>query len=115
MKLPPCDICHKAVTIDTAGAWVNYGDISRREAAVEQWDRAHPELSTEFPDGYPDALPWVWGHLSCGERDANDYWFEAAEMETPTDALSQTLHMIEKNWIEQTDWGTLVRRLHDVH
>ena len=83
MKLPSCDICHRAVTVREGGCWVSMGDVEEYEKERLTWGEKDPgELGfkmTEFPD-FLKFVPWRWGHLSCSDSKDEDYSIPAGRM-----------------------------------
>ncbi len=113
-KWPDCAKCGKPVSMAGGGLGINRSRSSRRQIGIDRWsEEQRDEDGVELlsPDG-PEPEPWVIGHSAC-YPDA-DYWIDAGRFDTLGKALSWTLHLSEKVWLNWMAWETAVRRIHRV-
>lgn len=86
---------------------------------VEAWWREHRQNN---PQGKPvdiDALlsgpepvRWLAHHADCdSDPDYSGYWFDIHRARTHAQLLNWTAHLMEKSWLEYTNWSDLIRRL----
>lgn len=109
MKLPDCDACGLAVTLEEGSMWVWVGacvDYKEAIAAVD-WDKP-----MKGPPDLPVRPEWMWGHKTCGSNQHQEYWIDAEGIDTVEKALAWTLHFTEKTWVVWGAWERLLRRLY---
>lgn len=56
--------------------------------------------------------PWVAEHYDCCEGCGAYYEFDVARIRTLTQVIDWTAHLMQKNWLEETDWPRLLRKVH---
>ena len=114
MDWPVCDICGEEVTTSNGFIDIDKHEVENSESARHAWDQEHSGRLQSFAESIsaPEPAKWQWGHLNCitGEM----YQITADRFDTLGKALDWTLHLMEKGWLEETDWGAFVRRVHDV-
>lgn len=60
----------------------------------------------------PDRAPWLAWHVDCDpEPDAGSYWIGVERIRTWPQVLSWTAHLMEKDWLEDTDWSDLLHSI----
>jgi hypothetical protein len=110
-----CEGCGKS--IEKGYIAVNTKDEVEAGKARRQWDKDHTnEHGWVICNGndlltYPHAAHW---HISCNDCDlANDicYYIEISRINTETKVINWTAHLMEKNWIGDTDWRNLLSNL----
>lgn len=113
MNWPVCDKCGKDVRTEDGVIDIDTQEINDIGPAWEVWNQAHPGPVplNEFLNA-PGSVKWQWGHLACVTGDM--YQIPADRFDSLGKALDWTLHMTEKPWLPNTDWNSLVRRLHDI-
>jgi hypothetical protein len=61
---------------------------------------------------YPAAVPWRIHHRRCDPSPGIDgYWFHANRCGTERHLLAWTAHLLEKDWLKDTDWSVFLYRL----
>ena len=116
MKLPRCEACGKPVTKATACLWYSLGEGRQRREAIDANLGEHTDEHGFIPGDAllrsPDAAPWHWTHLKCGQALA--YEIEATRLDTLGKVIEWTFHLGEKSWFELETWADAIRRLHDI-
>lgn len=119
MNEPKCEICEKPAKIPESVLSVKYVDMSIYAEAMAVWRENHFGKKREGIDvvvlsdlnDLPSQAHWRWGHKSCIPDDG-DYWFDAVRFDTAEKMLSWTAHLMEKNWLSDTDWDQTIRRFY---
>lgn len=112
--LPPwkCAECGQTVRSDDGYLCVDQNAALRehwaaqaRKASRDSWERI--DLSN-----LPDVIHWQVLHRACDPNvDRSDYWIAVERCATAWQLLDWTAHLMEKNWVHQTDWSALIRRI----
>ena len=110
-----CEACRKPVADGTGYIHVNMHDVGQAEHAVRAWAEKHGDKIghplAEYLE-WPDAVRWQAHHATCDPRpDAADYWFGVERARTHAHLLNWTAHLMEKTWLEHTDWSELIDRM----
>lgn len=116
-----CETCHKPVDNGTGYLHVDLKETGIRERAYAEWERRHTDEDgnttiqgsawTELFD-LPERAPWQAHHAACDpDPEAGDYWFSIERARTHADLLRWTAHLMEKTWLEATDWQELIDRM----
>lgn len=106
LRLPPCEQCGQALASD-GRAVVDLGDVGRRSAQFRSW----------VNDGKQGTAPArILFRLLCGDcaadRDrASTFSILVDRLTTDRRVLRQTLDLMEKPWVRQTDWAATVIRI----
>lgn len=111
-----CDICHQPVQGITGYLHVSVTDADARSRAVDAWEDAHPGVCT-MADAltHPQLVHWHVHHAECDpEPESDDYWIPVSRISTYAQVLGWTAHLMEKNWLNNTDWPALLRTLDEV-
>ena len=118
-KWPDCQVCGKQVYTKDGFLVVYEEEIIRFEDEQQKWDKEHPEdvdggytISSADLMSMPDPAEWHWGHDRC--LDNGSYEIPYSRFNTTTKALSWTLHLMEKNWFNSTNWRRAVRAHHKI-
>lgn len=120
MKLPPCDLCGKPVTLGHGCLWISEAAAVEKQQALQSNIQEHTEkdeagfgwVSAAGFTNAPDPEPWRWTHVNCGPQ--NVYWIAAPRINTVAKALEWTFHLADKAWFEIGPWEDAIRRLHNV-
>ena len=115
MPLPSCDKCGMTVTPQEGVIAISKVEMEVAEAEGRAWELAHQGKAISLDEMLtgPEPAKWQWGHQACIPDDGG-YSIDAARFDSLGKTLDWTLHMMEKRWLQYTDWATLVRRVHDV-
>jgi len=110
-----CDACRKPVTDKTGYIHANYYAFGQVEAAHREFDEAHRgEFAVNLGEfmKLPDPARWMVHHQTCDpDIDGNDYVIDVERARTHAKLLDWTAHLMEKVWLEYTDWDDLIRRM----
>ena len=93
-------------------AWAQYGD----ELAARRREQGGRPLLYESLADMPDLSPahWYATHRACDPiPESSDYFIEVERIGTYSEMLHWTGHLMEKNWLESTDWHMLCMRVGD--
>ena len=114
MDWPVCDKCGMAVTTQEGVIAIRNAHIAEAIAEWRAWEATHGEVvSLDELLTAPQSVKWLWGHDTC-ILDDDSYTIDPTRFDSLGKALDQTLHMMEKTWLQHTDWINFVRRVHDV-
>jgi hypothetical protein len=110
-----CQACQQPIADGAGTLSIDYGDIGR----VQEWQRAHynPELGghvytgADLLDG-PEAH-WKVLHHACDPNPdgAGQYHFDVSTIRTLEQTLNWTAHLLDKDWLPDTDWAELIYAL----
>ena len=116
---PPCELCHKPVTIKTGVLIVASGDLEKYEEELAEFDKKHPYdadgsrlLKLGEGEGPPARVRWMWGHSKCLPSEMYD--IGAQRIDSVDKALAWTLHLMEKTWFVHTNWEASIRQLFEL-
>lgn len=109
-----CDDCHKPIVGNTGYFRVSHEDIARHDDAARAWEAkyAHKAAVTlEELCEHPRPARWTFHHDGC-RPDGNGHAYSAdiARVGTFRAALQWTAHLMEKNWLDSTDWRAVIER-----
>lgn len=107
-----CCVCREIVDSGDGHITVSRIDINR----VREWMRSR---ETAFPiafdrPAYPELPPgparWKIYHLKCDPNPdtRSEYWMDISAIETASDLLNTTAHLLEKRWLQYTDWHRVI-------
>jgi len=116
---PTCQVCGKPVSTEQGILTVYENELHEYEGQHLEWEKKHPLdengarlLSGKDMAELPDMVEWHWGHAHCFST--SGYEIEYSRFDTIPKALSWTLHLMEKRWLEFTTWESAVRAHHAV-
>lgn len=107
-----CERCPKPVTHGDGGVWATFADINRYPQLVQEWKQAHQGEVLSLGDlmAHPRGIHWWITHWRCRTPDEVDaYWFELPR--THAAWLEWAAHLIEKNWVADSDLSGLLREI----
>lgn len=115
-----CAICEEP--IEDGSGYVEMPNTERRRFFHQQqeFDAKYPPNPSTLTFGrvwtggqlfeMPEPAQWWALHRTCDENpEDSGYWFDIARTRTVSQLLDWTLHLMEKNWIDETDWTHFVR------
>ncbi|MGA2463713.1 MAG: hypothetical protein ABSH06_05095 [Thermodesulfobacteriota bacterium] len=113
MELPKCDVCTREVKIEEAVLSISFREIREVQEKREEFKKNHPSpfLDVREVMAFPGRVPWVWHHYGCNVN-GSSYEIEADRFDSVTKALRWTLHLMQKNWFEFTDWRNVIERFY---
>ena len=116
-----CDFCQEEILED---GWISVysKDIREYQARKKAWDKrisakyapdyTRPSVMplTEYDD-LPNLAHWHVGHLKCYPQPepTSQYDIETSRAKTAWALLDWTSHLMEKNWLKNTDWQFFIR------
>ncbi|WP_284762820.1 hypothetical protein [Arthrobacter sp. efr-133-R2A-63] len=106
-----CHYCKKSIRDGAGYVDVPGADVYRLEKAEQTWREDHPYGGTlKELLGLPNPAAWVATHTKCDPHpEKGSYRFDVAEARTTEDILDWTLHLMDKTWMEFTDWTDFIR------
>lgn len=106
--------------IENESGYIELPNSERRRYKIEQaeWEATHPRHNEPFAVysggdllSMPDDCKWHAIHRACDpDPDGGGYWFDIERARTQLQVLDWTLHLMEKSWIDETNWTEFVRR-----
>ncbi len=113
-----CDGCDEPVIGELGYICVDLELVNERARKVNQWNRQNPggpdgpPITTTALRSYPERVQWRIYHDACDpDPDANSYLFDVYRCCTARDLLGWTAHLLEKEWLEHTDWRIFIDRV----
>jgi hypothetical protein len=113
-----CQSCGEPIDAGEGFLCLPYAERRRYQGELGAWKERHPR-GTDGPDGWIDlsallAMPehakWGAWHLRCDPEPDESFYFIAVErIRSPWDVLHWTGHLLGKQWIDETDWITVLR------
>lgn len=102
-----CDVCTYPIEDSRGAVWLSWEDLNRSLP-----DRRQPRVRTAIDVmSAPDGPRWRITHDSCVHPTdlEGGYWIAVEELRTDRDLLSWTAHLMEKNWLYETNWDQVLR------
>lgn len=115
-----CDVCGLDITAEQDGhVYTRSDDEARFRRETDEHAEKHPETMGRFSVysgtalmDLPDPIHWHVAHLECDpEPDRTDYWIGVGDLGTFRQVTRWTAHLLEKSWLDDTDWRELIGRL----
>lgn len=115
-----CDACHRPIANGKGAVFVRYSERKayrdgqvelKRKGKVVGPKRGRHLVLTSLADlmEAADPAPWWAMHHKCDPTPGDcAYWFDVARIRTVLDVLRWTHHLLEKNWLGETDWRDLI-------
>ncbi|MHA3834867.1 hypothetical protein ACXR8F_04000 [Terrabacter sp. AAH1] len=92
------------------------GDVLTREAEWHEFRKERTDEQGFFSMNMadfglmPEKVRWQAHHDACDRtREANDYSIPVEDIRTPRKLLGMTAHLMEKTWLEHTNWQDVIR------
>ena len=110
-------MCHHCSKIASEGwVWLRGAEMNKAyeamQASTELNERTGGVYSLSELMKLPDGGKWSVTCSDCYEEDMermNDYDISIDRISNVQDVLDWTLHLMNKNWLEYTNWGDFVR------
>lgn len=113
-----CDACQEPVIRELGYICVDLDAVKERERKAAQWNSQNrggpdgPPIAPVTLRSYPCRVPWRIYHRDCDpDPDGDCYWFHVYRCCTERDVLGWTAHLLEKTWLEHTDWNKFLYRV----
>jgi len=111
-----CDACREPV--ENGGGWVTIsyaeiGEHQRQDKIIDAAALARGGGSWKIYNlaDIQDSVRWHVYHRECDpEPDGPDYWIEVSRIRTLPQLVHWTAHLLEKNWISDTNWNSILYR-----
>lgn len=109
-----CNHCGAEIKDNEGSLRVDNRQASDRATAVSTWEETHEDPETgsinmtaaRVLDTMPARISWDVTHYSCDGDGV--YEIDVARLRGPWDLLSTTAHLLEKTWLQHTNWDTLL-------
>ena len=108
-----CGDCGQPVIGDTGYLYVTYADIHKaQDAAARRKETVKAGSPINIAEFLLDSGPALW-HVTHDQHRASDdtYYIDAARFDSWPKVAHWTAHLMEKNWLQFTDWDYLLREL----
>lgn len=106
-----CHTCGDQVADDDGHVTINYRDIRRHAQQAREWEADAGQVVT-MRDllTYPDQVHWRVYHRDCDpDLESSDYSIDIERIRTPGQVIDWTAHLLEKEWLQTTDWDAVLR------
>ena len=110
MEFPKCDICGGDVSRENGVLSISFREVREVQQAHQEFDKKHSGCVLHVSDfmTLPERVHWKWAHSKCNSQ--SSYQIEASRFDMVEKALHWTVHLIDKNWFEFTDWREVIHR-----
>lgn len=109
-----CEACGQPVADGTGYIHVNNIEVTAAQRAWADYDQRDTNQGEDWDavlQLLDDEPRWRVHHASCDPApEANDYWIDVARARTHAHLLQRTAHLLEKSWLEVTDWRAFIAR-----
>jgi hypothetical protein len=111
MQVPNCDECGKNVKLKDGILSIPFQKVREVQDQRGRWEKTHPGPVLTVGDvvTFPPRVSWGWHHASCNAN-GSSYEIEGTRFDTIEKAMNWTLHLMEKNWFEFTDWRSVIEK-----
>ena len=110
-----CETCGQPITGSQGSIYIRIGDVGAHREAERQWREIHPvgtALDIAALALMPEDIRWRTGHDACRtDNDQDCYDIDAARISTWPRVAWWTAHLLEKNWLQDSDWDDVLREL----
>lgn len=113
-----CRECKGLVTKSNGYIHVSLTEAERHR---EAWDQYRSERVGDFGlvwtklddlEKLPEPAPWLVHHKNCDPNPGEYcYWFYVNRADTHEKLLSWTAHLLDKSWLQDTDWADFLYSL----
>jgi hypothetical protein len=108
-----CQVCGFAIAHGEGYLIVRHQRLNQVAVDTHAWEEAHPDGSTmEDLASYPEDAKWEILHEACDPDPEDDGYCITVERVRSTEHLLRwTIHLMEKSWLENTNWSDVVRHV----
>lgn len=110
-----CDACGRPVEDGHGSLYVLFSELHKRRNAMSAWKAAsepgtpRPAVSLVEALQLPSPAPWHIHHDRCRPRHEGDgYHIDVERIRSWRDLVRWTAHLMEKNWLGDTNWQVLL-------
>lgn len=107
-----CDLCGRPVENGCGSLYVSFGELHAHRHAMADWKSANEPgaaLNIVAMLHLPGPAPWRIHHDTCRPAEVGDgYHIDIERVRTWRDLVRWTAHLMEKNWLPDTDWRVLL-------
>ncbi|MDZ8200629.1 hypothetical protein RZO50_03840 [Microbacterium sp. SSW1-59] len=116
-----CEHCKKPIADDEGALIIRGREMAKHEKAWAEHDRQQrAELeATGIPRmvpvhelmALPSRVEWRGRHVGCGLNSIGDVYYDipVGSLRTYFHVVDWTAHLMEKGWLESTDWQRVLR------
>lgn len=113
-----CEVCGQFIKKGAGYIQCPTAELQRYEDEMAAWREEYPDKGPV--DGFapvdwtalfamPDKAHWTVVHRECDPLPDDDgYWFGTERALSAIDLLQWTAHLMEKDWLDQTDWQRFI-------
>ena len=110
-----CETCGSPIDRGKGSVYVREGDLRDHRAAMREWEESHAggtALALSELLLLPDDIRWRTGHDACRtDRDEGCYEIDDERIASWTQLTWWTAHLMEKNWLADSDWDEFLREV----
>lgn len=106
-----CDTCLRPVADGEGCLYLSFGDLADHRRAKREWEASRDEsgrLDILGLLGLPSFAAWRIHHDVCRPAGVDGYDITVEEIRTWRGLVKWTAHLMEKNWLVETDWRVLL-------
>lgn len=106
-----CDSCSRPVADGQGSLYINFSEVRAHQSAHAEWEaNRDPAGAIDIMSllGLPKPATWHIHHDVCSTDGAGDYDIGVEQVRTWRDLLAWTAHLMEKNWLPDTDWRSVI-------
>lgn len=110
-----CGVCKKVVS-KAGSIWIDMREVAEKEKAIAAWRKKHTRRgcvmisAEELLDSHElERVFWLVRHDRCERAPSNAYEIAIERILTQGKVLAWTAHLMEKNWLEVTNWDNVCR------
>lgn len=112
-----CAACGFPIADGDGWVHVRMSEVMDQQEAVRAWkDKYKPPGKTGVSVGellaHPDVVPWNALHEVCDPTGGEPYAICVEDLRTPWDLIHWTVQLLEKKWLESTNWREVLRAKH---
>ena len=109
-----CQTCMKQFSADGA-VWLDGFELDEAETRAKA-DRGRTRWTMDELSKIPGPAKWRAQHYACrGEPKSIAYEIEVERLDTAAKLVDWTAHLMNKGWINDTDWSSVLRSAAGVH
>jgi hypothetical protein len=109
-----CQRCGALIADGDGYITVSYRRLHEYDEAVVAWEQEHPDAFVTFGEFMtrPSRVRWQVLHARCDPApDGDGYTIDVERIRTPHEVISCSAQLLEKNWIQHTNWDEVLRKI----
>ncbi|NHC21867.1 hypothetical protein G6553_01590 [Nocardioides sp. IC4_145] len=109
-----CAACGFEIADRDGWVHVRMSEVMVQEGAVRAWHEKYPGPSHSLSEisEFPDPVPWNALHEVCDPTGGEPYAIGVEDLRTAWDLIEWTVQLLEKTWLDATNWREVLRRKH---